>query len=230
MQGKISGWKIFYQNMNFFRLHFEQVCEKSPAEVESDASKCSNSCSSPSSMRAALVQNWLKTRFIRKTLIFSKAITLRNPALMHLRCYVTGTLNMLAKGVTCFFEVRRLSKPCGLYKLVLPQEQGLTNGYDASKLMVQGEVNKVMYGHSFLNITGMPMGRFLPGHLHVFVCPFNYISECRLFLPKYTKIYEHTCKTTSSAISTLLRNRLGDDCLFTVGPYVSVWGMSDLHI
>ena len=67
---------------------------------------------------------------------------------------------MLAKGVTCFFEVSRLSKPCGLYKLVLPQEQGLRNGYDASKLIVQGELNKVKYGHSFLNITGMRMGSF----------------------------------------------------------------------
>ena len=90
----------------------------------------------------------------------------------------------------CLFErmtgVKKFSSTGldSLFVIVLFQIQSLTYGYDASKLMVQGEVNRTMYGHSFLNISGMTMANCLEHCLANCLCLSfqicGHTSECQL--------------------------------------------------
>ena len=107
-----------------------------------------------------------------------------------LACKVTQTMHWYIWLIFCLFErmtgLKKFSSTGlnSLFVIVLFQIQSLTNGYDASKLMVQGEVNKVMYGYSFLNISGMTMAKCLEYCLANCLCLSfqicGHTSECQL--------------------------------------------------
>ena len=106
-----------------------------------------------------------------------------------LACEVTQTMHWYIWLIFCLFErmtgLKKLSSIGldSLFVIVLFKFQSLTDGYDA-KLVVQGEVNKAMYGHSFINISGMTMANCLEHCLANCLCLSfqicGHTSECQL--------------------------------------------------